>query len=398
MTETSPPGRILLADDDKVLREGCAALLRAAGHEVITAADGTAAAAALRDATVDLILSDIEMPGMDGLQLLALARDEQPRVPFILVTGHATLDAAITALRRGAADFLQKPVQPAQLRHVVARALDHSRLAEENRSLAQQLESERMKSEFVAIASHEIRTPLAAIKNCLGILLTGAAGPLTPDQDRFLTLADQSLDRLTRLAEDFLDVARLEEGRLALAPEVLDLPHLLEEVADELGTIAAEKRLAVTVINPPAVLRVFADCARLRQVFLNVLHNAIKFSPPGGSIRIDLARRDPGEFPEEQRDRLGENPGPFAEVRITDEGSGIPAGEEERIFERFVQASASLQRAHGGIGLGLPIARGIIELHGGTLWAERLPEGGSRFHAVFPQGATGTEGKGGDGS
>lgn len=169
-----------MADDDELLREGCAALLQAAGHEVILAADGNAAAAALRGATVDLIISDIEMPGMNGLQLLALAHDEYPRLPFILVTGHATLEAAVTALRRGAADFLQKPIQPAQFRHVVERALEHSRLAEENRNLAQQLESERMKSEFVAIASHEIRTPLAAIKNCLGILRAGSAGPLTP--------------------------------------------------------------------------------------------------------------------------------------------------------------------------------------------------------------------------
>lgn len=394
MTEQNLPRTILVADDEELLREGYAAFLRAAGHEVITAADGTRAAAVLRESPVDLILSDIEMPGMSGLQLLDLARDEHPHVPFILVTGHATLDAAITALRSGATDFLQKPVQPAQLSHVVGRALDHARLTEENRSLAQQLEAERMKSEFVAIASHEIRTPLAAIKNCVGILLAGTAGPLTPDQNRFLALADQSLDRLTRLAEDFLDIARLEEGRLTLDAEIFDLRQLLGEIVEELETLSAKKQLAVTVTAPPAGIPICADRTRLRQVFLNLLHNAIKFSRPGGGIRIGLAIRSLEELPAEHGRRLGDEPGALVEVQVADQGSGIPTGEEERIFERFVQAASSLQRAHDGIGLGLPIARGIMELHGGTLWAERLPAGGSLFHAVLPQGTTGECGKG----
>ena len=315
--------------------------------------------------------------------------EEYPHVPFILVTGHATLDAAITALRSGAVDLLQKPVKPEHMRHVVERALDHSRLAEENSCLIEQLESERMKSEFVAIASHEIRTPLTAIKNCLGILRAGTAGPLTHDQERFLSLADQSLNRLTRLAENFSDIARLEEDRLALAPEFFDLCKLMEEITEELRIVSAEKQLVITVNRPSAGIRVFADRNRLRQVFLNLLHNAIEFSHSGGRVWIDVGIRAIDEIPVEKRGRLGGDPGPLVEVRVTDEGSGIPAGEEERIFERFVQASASLQRTHGGIGLGLPIARGVLERHGGTLWAGRLPEGGSRFYAVLPQGHAG---------
>jgi signal transduction histidine kinase len=172
-------------------------------------------------------------------------------------------------------------------------------------------------------------------------------------------------------------------------PEVFDLHQFLEEIVEELGSIAAKKQLVFTVTSPPTGIRVGADRTRLRQVFLNILHNAIKFSRPEGRVRIDLAVRSLDEFPEEQRRRLGDDQGPLVETQVTDEGAGIPAGEEERIFERFVQATASLQRSHGGIGLGLPIARGIMELHGGTLWAERLPEGGSRFRAVLPQGTTG---------
>ncbi len=254
------------------------------------------------------------------------------------------------------------------------------------RDITEIREAERMKSEFVAIVSHELRTPLTTIKNCNSLLLSGSTGAITPPQERFLRMAQVSIDRLTRLVGDLLDVAKIESGRLPLECAAVDLVELLREVGNETEHLLLDQGLRLQFHGLDAPLVIFADRDRLKQVFINLVHNAAKFSPPGGSIEVRAHDGPSGACPPEILAQLKSSQGPFVEVQVIDEGVGIAAEDLGRIFDRFQQVEQTLRREHGGIGLGLPISRGIVRSHGGEIWAGRREPSGSVFHVLLPQG------------
>ncbi len=254
------------------------------------------------------------------------------------------------------------------------------------RDITELRESERMKTEFVAIVSHELRTPLTTIKNCNSLLLGGGPGEITLSQERFLRMAQVSIDRLTRLVDDLLDVAKIESGRLPLECAAIDLVELLREIGNEIGHLLIERGLRLTYAGPDAPLVIQADRDRLKQVFLNLVQNAAKFSPPGGLIEVRAHDCPAADCPPEILARLRSPEAALVEVEVIDEGVGIAPEDLVRIFDRFQQAEQTLRREHGGIGLGLPISRGIVRSHGGEIWAERREPAGSVFHVVLPRG------------
>ncbi|HWR98106.1 MAG TPA: response regulator [Candidatus Methanoperedens sp.] len=254
------------------------------------------------------------------------------------------------------------------------------------RDITEVRETERMKTEFVTIVSHELRTPLTSIKNCHSLLLGGGTGEITPVQERFLRMAQTSVDRIIRLVDDLLDVARIESGGIPLRREPTDLSRLLREVGNEFEYLALERRLRLAFSGFEEPLIVPADHERLRQVFYNLVHNAVKFSPPGGTIEVRAVRPGGAQPPPAIRDLARPPQAPLVEVQVLDEGAGIAPGERERIFERFQQVESTLRREHGsGVGLGLPISRGIVRSHGGEILAEGRDGGGNVFRVFLPQ-------------
>ncbi len=253
------------------------------------------------------------------------------------------------------------------------------------RDVTEMRESERMKTEFVAIVSHELRTPLTTIKNCNSLLLSGSTGAISPPQERFLRMAQVSIDRLTRLVNDLLDVAKIESGQLSLQSAAVDLSVLLREVGNETEHLLIERglRLEYTGLDIPLVIR--ADRDRLKQVFFNLLHNAVKFAPDGGLIEVSAGALAPADCPPAILPLLRSPDEALVEVRVQDGGYGIAPEDLGRIFDRFQQIEQTLRREHGGIGLGLPISRGIVRSHGGEIWAERRDPSGSVFHVLLPR-------------
>jgi signal transduction histidine kinase len=234
--------------------------------------------------------------------------------------------------------------------------------AEEQRRLSHQ------KDEFVSIVSHELRTPLAAIKSASSILTKERAGPLTPDQARFLAMIQDQTQRLNRLVDDLLDMRQLELGSMAYERNDQDLGLLLEDLADEFRHVAQSRGLELTVETPDEPIWARIDRHRLGQVFLNLLSNAAKFTPAGG--RLALGAKVEGEV---------------ARLTLTDSGVGIAPEDLERIFHKFSQVESSLNRQVGGSGLGLAICRAIVEEgHGGRIWAESQPGRGSMFVVELP--------------
>jgi signal transduction histidine kinase len=230
-------------------------------------------------------------------------------------------------------------------------------------------ELDRVKSDFLLNVSHELRTPLTAIKGSVDNMLDGITGQLSELQERYLTRIQANADRLVRLIDDLLDLARIEEGRVRVTPTLFSLGGLAGEVLDSLRPVATEKGLELSLIGREEQVFVHADRDKIGQVLLNLIGNAIKFTAPGGRIDVELAREDDEH----------------AGVRITDTGEGIPTEELSRIFDKFYQVQLGIQAKAKGTGLGLSIAKGLVELHGGRIWAESQVGRGSTFAFTLPR-------------
>jgi signal transduction histidine kinase len=250
---------------------------------------------------------------------------------------------------------------------------------------------ERMKDELLSILSHELRTPLTSIRASLGLVAGGVLGHVPAPRQRLLDIALSNADRLIGLVNDVLDMERLQAGQLRLdvrATAVNDVVACAIEATRDLA-----ERAAVSIEAVPTEVTVMADRQRLAQVLTNLLSNAIKFSPRDGVVRVEVEVEAEDEADTEVADtqpadteaadaEAGDAEGEGRRVRImvTDHGTGIPQHQLEAIFERFRQADASDSRPKGGSGLGLAICRGIVQLHGGRLWAESSLNQGSTFY------------------
>ncbi|MBN1657128.1 MAG: GAF domain-containing protein [Anaerolineae bacterium] len=234
------------------------------------------------------------------------------------------------------------------------------------RDVTREREVDEMKSRLLATVSHELRTPLASIKGFATTLLRRDVQWDEASRRDFLSIIDEESDRLSELIGNLLDMSRIEAGELAVEPEPIDLIPLLRETAATLAPLSNNHHLQLELADPlPLVL---ADARRTRQVLRNLIENAIKYSPEGGSVRV-TARAD--------RDRV--------QVSVADEGIGIEPDQLDRIFDRFYQIDSASTRRVGGTGLGLPISLAIVQAQGGTIWADSQPGAGATFHFTVPR-------------
>jgi len=233
------------------------------------------------------------------------------------------------------------------------------------RDMTQRREVDRLKNEFVSVISHELRTPLTSIRGSLGLLAGGAAGELTPAAARMVTIALESSERLTRLINDILDVERMEAGSSPIEPADHSALDLVGAAIDQVRGMADTEGVSVRLGEVTG--HVHADADRMVQTFINLLGNAVKFSPRGSEVVVS-ARPS----------------GAFVEFRVTDQGRGIPPDRLEAIFGRFEQVDTTDAREKGGTGLGLAISRSIVERHGGRIWAKSTLGEGSTFHVTVP--------------
>ena len=267
------------------------------------------------------------------------------------------------------------PARPTATRPTAAAARTEALLEERTRQLAEANDelqtANRAKSEFLANVSHELRTPLTAILGFSELLVSGDDGPLNPRQHEDAVTILENSRRLLELIDDLIDISRIESDRLRLRPEPVELAGILGWVVEEMRPDAGAKGINLTLRPGPANVIVEADRERLAEIARNLISNAIKFSRSGGSVDVTSSiEAGPG----------GNDP-EIVRVDVVDTGIGIPAGEQERIFEKFHRIAGPEQP---GTGLGLAIARELARLHGGTLTVESTLGLGSRFSLRIP--------------
>jgi two-component system NtrC family sensor kinase len=226
---------------------------------------------------------------------------------------------------------------------------------------------DRLKTDFISTVSHELRTPLTSIKGFIKLILVEELGPITPQQRECLSVADQEADHLTHLVNDLLDSSRIEAGRLHFTWTSFTPSILIAQVLQTLRPQAGERRLHLDGEVPAALPHIRGDRQRVIQILTNLVENALKFTPPGGHVRV--------------RARVE---GTMLMISVSDTGVGIPAHALSRVFDRFYQVTGDTGRSRSGTGLGLAIAKQLVELHGGRIWVVSKPGNGTTFTFTLP--------------
>jgi signal transduction histidine kinase len=350
------------------------------GFEVDVAENGPAGVARLREAHYDVLLVDAMMPGMSGLEVLQHARKIAPELISIIITGYATVELAVQAIREGAQDFVAKPFTAELLLQVINRELERMHLKREAERVAlleeQNRELERVRAEMEKLAAvegrfmltmvHILRAPVAVLQNSLQLIRKGFVP--VQEQPAFLESAEQRSGELLTILDDVLLLSQLREGIRSTRTEAVAVADVLENALAELKGAAEQNRLTLSseIIQRPVIA---ASPDHIKSLWMNLLGNAIRYTPAGGQVRVKLDA--------EPREKI-------LTATITDTGIGIAPEEIPRIFEEFYRTEGAKNLQETGTGLGLPIVQQILSQYGGNLEIESAPRQGSTFRVTLP--------------
>src|SRR5580692_4955080 len=371
--------------DDSPMEAAMARRALAAHYDIQTFEDGSALLERIATGpSPNVLVLDWQLPGMSGIEVcrfLRLGRDEM-ELPILMLTVYGHKSDLVDGLSAGANDYLSKPYDAPELAARVATLarinLLHDRARRADRRSADLLTRERIaradaetanraKDEFLAMVSHELRTPLNAILGWTRMIRSGSIAP--PQIDKALATVERNALAQTQLIDDLMDMSRILSGKLTIEQEPIELVGLIQASVDAVRPSAESKRISTTLRIDPDAGGISGDGARLQQVVLNLLTNAIKFTPKGGSVLVALSRVDA-----------------HVELSIVDSGSGIAPEFLPHVFERFRQGDIGARRPQGGLGLGLAIVKHIVDLHGGSVEARSEGLGrGATFLVTLPR-------------
>ena len=362
---------ILIVDDEPSIVTSLVTAFEAQGYRAAGAASAAEALANLERTPFEVLLTDLRMAGMDGLALMEAVRTTYPAVVIILMTGAATVESAVQALKGGAADYILKPFGLPEIFHVVRRSVDQYRLRSEVIELSQinrrLQELDQLKSNLLSAVSHEFRTPLTIMHGWLDLLLKGQFGPVPPEQRESLTAVHKSATRLGCLIANLLAFVECERGEGIRTLGLVSLGDLVSDAASELAPECGERRITLSMEVDPGLRAVHGDGERLRLLFFDLMENAVKFNALGGSVRV-TAREDAG----------------CAEVCIANSHGAIPQDRVQRLLQPFTQGDMGPSRPARGLGLGLAVARAIADAHGGSLHLETGESQGTTVRVRLP--------------
>lgn len=357
--------RILVADDNENVTRALKQLLSRSGFSVTCVTSGAAALEAADSTDFDLVLLDVQMPDQDGIKVCQkLKTGSSCFLPVILITGSQSTEGKVVGLEAGADDYILKPFDSREMLARIKALLRIKTLHDEVRHLAQ------VREQIVYTVSHDFRTPLVGIRGAIRNLLNGLVGELSPDQREYLELVDEATERLTEMTEQLTRAARRQSAS-PVSREPVDIEKAANTAIAGLRANIVESRLRVYLQPEDGLLPAWGDREKLIQLLTNLFDNAIKYSPDGGAVRIEVKTEDSKR-------------GPSIHLTVKDQGPGIARSDFERIFYRFEQVGVPEHTMGLGTGLGLAICKEIVEAHGGRIWVESDRGQGAAFHVVIP--------------
>jgi two-component system, sensor histidine kinase and response regulator len=370
---------ILVIDDETGIREGCKRALTPLGFQVQTAENGEQGLQKISSTVFDLVLIDVMMPGTSGIDLISLIHQHDPEIICIIVTGYATVELAVAALKKGAYDFLTKPFTSDELLLVVNQGLERRQLSLETKRLqaieadAQRLAAEKEKLEeldrakvaFIRLVTHELQAPISAITTYLDLMLKGY---IPPEQQH--VYLERSLDRAKEqlaLISDLLEFGKLREIAGAGKPGLVHLDVVLRVVIEQLEPQAKEKQILLKTDIGSNIAPTCIAADQVKSIWSNLISNAIKYTPSGGTVSVTLRQDDSNIY-----------------GQVRDTGIGIPDNARAKIFTEFYRASNAKDLNIPGTGLGLAIVKQIIEKAGGQISFESEIGAGTQFSFLLP--------------
>ena len=316
-----------------------------------------------------VVLLDLNLPDSHGTETFRKVLEKAPDVPVVILSGQEDEALAMKAIHQGVQDYLVKG-------DMTSRNLERSmRYAVERQALLRSLEISRkqqieFKNQFLSHVSHELRTPLTCIHQYASLLYDGISGPVSPEQHDHLQIILKSVNQLHAMIRDLLEATRAESGKLRIEPRCLALVELVRQAVAMIRPIAMNKRISVELEADKSLPLVYADPDRVLEVLINLLDNAVKFTPTEGKITVRITRQ--------------ETDSDFAYVSVADTGCGISAEALPLIFERLFQEQENVDINRTGLGLGLYIAKELVNLHGGRIWVASQPGEGTTFSFSLP--------------
>jgi two-component system, sensor histidine kinase and response regulator len=361
MSEAPQSEPIAVIDDDYAMRLSCRKILAKAGYRVEVFENGAQGLEGVARCKPGLVVVDLKMPGISGMEVVSRVHELEPNTTIVVITGYATIDTAVEAMKCGAYDFLPKPFSPDELRIIVSRGLERRKLALETRRC--EVERELMRHRFVTFVSHQLQTPLAAVHQYLDVLqrLEDSPGAAQKRQEWF----DRCLKRteeMQTLIRNWLTLARVEGHRLVGERTRVDLNRILPNILATCADLAAENSVTLDACLLPDPCPVAGEVGCLTALFDNLIVNAIKYNRPGGRVTVSAAQGT-GEVI----------------VSVADTGIGIPPECRRRLFDEFFRVEGAGANKTTGSGLGLAICRRIVSELGGSIAVESEVGSGSTF-------------------
>jgi two-component system sensor histidine kinase/response regulator len=356
---------VVVIDDDYAIRLSCRQALTKTGYRVEAFEDGAKGIEAVAEIKPALVVVDLKMPGISGLEVISRVHEIDPNIVLVVITGYATIGTAVDAMKAGAYDFLPKPFKPDELRLIVKRGLEHHHLLLEFRR--NEMEREFMKRRFVSFVSHQLKTPLVAVHQYLDTMRRMGDTPEMGRQRQ--TWLDRCLQRtreMQQIINDWLTLAGMEGSCLSRRKEPVDLADVLCGTLKTHQEAAAAAGVTLSLDLPGRPYPVLADRTCMSVLFDNLIDNGIKYNRPGGTVAL-TARREGDEIL----------------VEVSDTGIGIPEKHRPFIFDEFYRVKDETCKSAPGSGLGLPICRRIVSEHGGSISFDSTVGTGSVFRVRF---------------
>lgn len=357
--------KILVIDDDDAMRESCCMVFDKDGYEAIGAEDGFKGLELVTDKKPDLVLVDLKMPGISGMEVLERLRDMDSDIVSIVITGYATIDSAIEAMKKGAYDYLPKPFSPDELRMITRRAIEKRELIQRSKEL--ELEKEKMKEKYISMVTHQLKSPIAAVQEYLEVILGNMAGEVQPEQRKMLERSKVRLNGLLALIKNWLSLSRIDSDSLTQNFEQVNIMDILKKAIESVKPLASKKGVTIQFEHIQDFPELKGDAGALLQAFVNLLDNGIKYNKDNGTIKVSVIR-----------DKC------FLRIDFSDTGVGMPEGKIPFIFEEFYKCSENVKDRVDSNGLGLSIVKRIIDAHSGIIDVKSKQGEGSVFSVYLP--------------